>query len=65
MERAGNYQACDELSQATLGLSLSSPRASKIKLFKPDNTKIQASAFTRQKQAIFTVTLLKRKSDIN
>jgi hypothetical protein len=39
MERASKHQARAELSRATLGLSFSSPRALKIKLFKPDNSK--------------------------
>jgi hypothetical protein len=42
MERASKHQALAELSRATLGLSFSSPRASKIELFKPDNSKNQA-----------------------
>jgi hypothetical protein len=42
MERASKHKAWAELSRATLGLSFSSPRASKIKLFKPDNSKNQA-----------------------
>jgi hypothetical protein len=38
----GTSQQTSSLSRATLGLSFSSPRASKIKLFKPDNSKNQA-----------------------
>jgi hypothetical protein len=38
----GTSQQTSSLSRATLGLSFSSPRASKIKLFNPDNSKNQA-----------------------
>jgi hypothetical protein len=44
MERAKQTSSLSraELSRPTLGLSFSSPRASKIKLFKSDNSKNQA-----------------------
>jgi hypothetical protein len=54
MERASKHQAWAELSRATLGLSFSSPRASKIKLFKPGNSKNQAFQ-ALPKQTFFSV----------